>query len=171
MAEMYLSKKDLASIAGYTYRRLYDIDKAAEKDKKLFVAGEGGKYCLSIFVQRWVQYNIEHQNDGPEDLDAEKAMHERVKREKSEIELSRMRGEVVPIQDVQRAWMDIAGVVSSRFINLPRKLAPALVMIGDPAVIEGIIERDVRDALNMIANTPLPGEGQAAPEDDEGDAE
>ena len=67
--------------------------------------------------------------------------------------------------------MDIAGVVSSRFINLPRKLAPALVMIGDPAVIEGIIERDVRDALNMIANTPLPGEGQAAPEDDEGDAE
>ena len=43
MAEMYLSKKDLASIAGYTYRRLYDIDKAAEKDKKLFVAGEGGK--------------------------------------------------------------------------------------------------------------------------------
>ena len=46
-----------------------------------------------------------------------------------------------------------------------------LVMIGDPSIIEGIIERDVRDALNMIASAPLPGEGQAAPEDDEGDAE
>lgn len=170
MAEMYLSKKDLASIAGYTYRRLYDIDKAAEKDKKLFVAGEGGKYSLSLFVQRWVQYNIEHQNDGPEDWETEKAIHEKVKREKSEIELSRMRGEVVPVQDVQRAWMDIAGVVSSRFINLPRKLAPSLVMIADPSIIEGIIERDVREALNIISKTPLPGESDT-PIGDEGDAD
>lgn len=167
-----MTKKELAEIAGYSYRQLYNIDKAAPtQDRKLFVSGEGGKYSLSLFVQRWVKYNVEHDSDGTEGWDTEKALHERVKREKSEIELSRMRGEVVPIQDVQRAWMDIAGVVSSRFINLPRKLAPALVMIGDPSIIEGIIERDVRDALNLIADTPLPGEAQMTPAEDEADSE
>ena len=37
-----MTKKELATIAGYTYRRLYDIDRDLPEGKKLFVAGEGG---------------------------------------------------------------------------------------------------------------------------------
>ena len=46
------TKKELASIAGYSYRRLHDIDTRLPPAGKLFVLSEGGKYALAIFVQR-----------------------------------------------------------------------------------------------------------------------
>lgn len=54
--EKEATKKELAQIAGYTYRRLYDIDLSLPQEKKLFVKGDGGKYDLAVFVQRWVNY-------------------------------------------------------------------------------------------------------------------
>lgn len=56
---MTLTKKELASIAGYTYRRLHDIDLSLPDDEKLFVADDDGKYKLDVFVQHWVKYNVE----------------------------------------------------------------------------------------------------------------
>ncbi|MBR6224322.1 MAG: hypothetical protein IKR02_01210, partial [Firmicutes bacterium] len=57
-----MTKKELATIAGYTYRRLYDIDRDQPPDRKLFVESEGGKYDLAVFVQRWVEYNVQNEN-------------------------------------------------------------------------------------------------------------
>lgn len=163
---MGMTKKELATVAGYTYRRLYDIDRDQPKDKKLFVESEDGKYDLALFVQRWVAYNKQTTEQENEDLSVVKAQHERVKKEKTEIEVARMKGKFVEIQEVHRLWGNIATIVRGRFVNLARKLAPALVMIDDPDRIEEIIDRDVRDALNMIANTPLPGEEMQVPEED-----
>ena len=165
-----MTKKELASIAGYTYRRLYDIDRDLPKNKKLFVAGEDGKYDLALFVQRWVDYNRAAMEQETEDLDIVKAQHEAVKMRKTQLEVSRLEGEYVPVREVEQLWANIAAVVRGRFVSLPRKLAPALVMIESPDRIEEIIDRDVRDALNMIADTPLPGApGDAQPDNDEDD--
>ncbi len=161
-----MTKKELATIAGYTYRRLYDIDRDQPAEKKLFVESEGGKYDLAIFVQRWVEYNVSSKASEADDLDVVKARHEVVKTRKTELEVARMMGKFVEIQEVHRLWGNIATIVRGRFVNLARKLAPALVMIDDPDRIEEIIDRDVRDALNMIANTPLPGEGMQVQEED-----
>ena len=38
-----MTKKELAEVAGYSYRRLHDINPELPKDKKLFVKCEGGK--------------------------------------------------------------------------------------------------------------------------------
>lgn len=167
MAITGMTKKELAQIAGYTYRRLYDIDRDQPSEKKLFVESEDGKYDLAIFVQRWVAYNKQTTEQENEELSVVKAQHERVKKEKTEIEVARMKGKFVEIQEVQRLWSNIATIVRGRFVNLARKLAPALVMIDNPDRIEEIIDRDVRDALNMIANTPLPGEEMQEPEEDD----
>ena len=162
-----LTKKELASVAGYTYRRLHDIDMELPKDKKLFVISEADdkKYDLAIFVQRWVAYNKQATEEENEELSVVKAQHERVKKQKTEIEVARMMGEYVEIQEVNRMWGNIAAIVRGRFVNLARKLAPALVMIDNPDRIEAIIDRDVRDALSMIANTPLPGEENSMTDD------
>lgn len=160
-----MTKKELASIAGYTYRRLYDIDRDLPKNKKLFVASEDGKYDLALFVQRWVEYNRAAVEEETEELDVVKAQHEAVKMRKTQLEVSRLEGEYVSVQEVEHLWANIATIVRGRFATLARKLAPALVMIESPDRIEEIIDRDVRDALNMIADTPLPGEGAEAQTD------
>lgn len=151
-----MTKKELATIAGYTYRRLYDIDRDLPEGKKLFVAGERGKYDLSIFVQKWVEYNVAAEASVAYDLDEVKAKHEVVKTQKTELEVARMRGQLIDVQDVRRLWGDIANTVTQNMLHLPSKLAPMLQMLDNVEVISSIIDEEIRKTLTGISDTPLP---------------
>lgn len=167
-----LTKKQLAEAAGYTYRHIHEIDKRMPEDEKLFVPVMGtDKYDLSIFLQRWVDYKISEKGEKAEKMDSIAMRRENAKADKLEFELDRLRGVYVKLSEVRIAWQSVAGVVRSRFINLPKKLAPALVMIGDPDIIEEAIWREVRDALDLIAQTPLPGQADEQTEDADEDEE
>lgn len=166
-----LTKKELANLAGYTYRRLYDIDRELPENKKLFVEGEGGKYDLAAFVQRWVKYNVENETGETDDLDAVKARHEAVKMQKTELEVDKMRGQLVDVQDVRKLWGDIASTVSQNLVHLPSTLAPQLRMIESQEVISGIIDEGIRRVLNELADTPLPDYAADKSEDEESEEE
>lgn len=168
---MELTKKELAQAAGYTYRRLHDIDRDLPKEKKLFVAGEGGKYDLALFVQRWVAYNVDHECADGEDLDAVKARHEVVKTQKTELEVARMRGQLIDVQDVRRLWGDVANTVTQNLLHLPSKLAPQLMMMENQEVIASIIDEGIRNILNTIAETPLPDYAAVESENEESEAD
>ncbi|MBQ6715283.1 MAG: hypothetical protein IJN21_02045 [Clostridia bacterium] len=79
---IYLTKKELATVVGYTYRRLHDINMSLPDDGKLFVEGENKKYDLAIFVQRWVRYKTDQATSAEMSLDEVKAIHEQVKPKK-----------------------------------------------------------------------------------------
>lgn len=168
---MEMTKKELATIAGYTYRRIYDIDRDLPPEKKLFVAGEGGKYDLAIFVQRWVEYNVQRDTEDIEDLDAVKARHEAVKIEKTELEVAKMRGQLIAIQDVMRLWGDVANTVMQNMIHLASKVAPMVRMMDNVEQIANVIDTEVRKTLTDISTTPLPDYAAAETEDSEEDSE
>ena len=151
-----MTKKELATIAGYTYRRLYDIDRDLPEGKKLFVQGEDGKYDLAIFVQKWVDYNVE--NEAPEewDIDLVKAKHEVVKTEKTKLEVERLRGQLIDIQDIKRLWGDIAHTVMQNMLHLSSRLAPMLKMQDNTEHISEMIDAEVRKILEDIATLPVP---------------
>lgn len=167
-----MTKKELASIAGYTYRRLYDIDRDLPEGKKLFVKSEDGKYDLAIFVQKWVAYNVEAEAPEDCDLDLVKAKHEVVKTQKTELEVARMRGQLVDVQDVRRMWGDIANTVAQNLMHIPSKLAPQLKMQDNTEFISSVIDAEIRKILEDMAQIPIP-EYAAQEEDGEedGDAE
>jgi len=167
-----LTKKELASVAGYTYRRLYDIDRDLPEGKKLFVKGEDGKYDLAIFVQKWVEYNVANEvSDEWADLDLVKAKHEVVKTQKTELEVARMRGQLVDVSDVRRLWGDIANTVMQNLIHLPSKLAPMLQMLDNVEIIASIIDEEIRKILTEIAETPLPDYAAEEETEDENEGE
>ena len=66
--------------------------------------GKDGKYSLAHFVQRWVQYNVETEASESNDLDLEKAMHEAVKRRKTEIQVEMLEGQLVEVAAVSKLW-------------------------------------------------------------------
>lgn len=171
--KLCMTKKELASIAGYTYRRLYDIDRDLPDNKKLFVEGEGGKYDLAVFVQRWVEYNVNNEVADTDDLDLVKARHEAVKMEKTKLEVEKMSGQLVDVQDVRKLWGDIAHTVTQNLLHLPNRLAPQIRMIENQEIIASIIDDGIRQALNELADTPLPdyaaegGEGEESEENEE----
>lgn len=164
---IYMTKGELADIAGYTYRRLYDIDRDCPDNRKLFVPevkGKdengnpiyGSKYSLSEFVQNWVEYNVMHETDHIKDLDQVKAKHEIIKTEKTQLEVDKMRGKLVDVQDVKRLWNNVANTVMQNLLHLSSKLGPMLCMMENPEEIAMIIDDEVRKILNNIADTPLP---------------
>ena len=164
-----MTKKELANLAGYTYRRLYDIDRDLPEEKKLFVESEGGKYDLALFVQRWVEYNVSREVCDDDDLDRVKAQHELVKKEKTELEVRRMKGELVEVQDVRRLWGSVIESTKKNLLNLPNQIAPMMLMLNNVEMISGIIDAEIRKALEQMAQTPLPD--YAASDDAEGDYE
>lgn len=156
-----MTKKELAALAGYTYRRLYDIDKTLPEDKKLFVQAEGGgnRYDAAAFVQRWVEYRVHEDGGTDKDLDRVRAEHERIKTRKTEIEVAKMEGTVVPIDQVRAEWAKIAHTAMQAMMVLPGKLAPRLIEMENAEAIGGIIEQEVRAALVALSEA---GEAIAA---------
>ena len=90
------------------------------------------------------------------DLDEVKAKHEVVKTQKTELEVARMRGQLIDVQDVRRLWGDIANTVTQNMLHLPSKLAPMLQMLDNVEVISSIIDEEIRKTLTGISDTPLP---------------
>jgi phage terminase Nu1 subunit (DNA packaging protein) len=171
--ELKLSKQELSELAGYTYRQLHNIDTTLRENGKAGLFPEkdaDGKYDARDFVQNWVAYKVSAAENGSDDLEAVKARHEAVKMQKSEIQLALMKGEVVDARETVKLWADIATSVRTRLMNLPKQLAPKLVMIGDARIIEANLEESVREALALIADTPLPKELETDGEETE-DAE
>ena len=159
-------------MAGYTYRRLYDIDRELPENKKLFVPGEGGKYDLALFVQHWVEYNVSNEIEDVDDLDTVKARHEVIKTQKTELEVAKMRGQLIDVQDVRRLWGDLAHTVMQNLIHLPSKVAPILRMQDNTDYISGILDTEIR----RITEAPMPDyaladEGTEENEDGESEQE
>ena len=157
---IFLTKKELANIAGYTYRQLHNIDRNLPEEGKLFVVGEGDKFDLAIFVQRWVEYNINHEKAKQKTLDEAKTEHEIFKMRKTELEIEKMEGRLVDVNEVRVLWGAIAMNVQQNMIRLPIKIAPMIANMENIQAIQGIIDREIRDILNQIADTPLPTNGQ-----------
>ena len=164
---IYLTKKELATIAGYTYRRLHDIDMGLPENGKLFVKGEGGKYDLALFVQRWVQYNVDNETGDDQTLDEVKAKHEIVKTRKTELEVARLEGKLVDVYEIRRLWGGVANTVMQNMLRLPSKVSPRLVMMKDAEMIASIIDGEIRDTLMQISETPLPLEAASEETDEE----
>lgn len=155
-----MTKQELAELTGLTYRQLYNINRnlmEEDEDKALFVKGEDAKKCdLAIFVQRWVEYNVEKCSASAEDLDAVKAAHESVKMRKTQLEVDRMEGSLVDVQDVRKIWGDIANTIMQGMIHLPSTLAPMVRGMENVEVITSVIDTEIRKVLEGLADTPLP---------------
>ena len=154
--QVTMTQKELAELVEKTDRQLRNINADIDPEDKLFVKTEDGKYDLGQFVRRWAKYQVNKAVDGIDDLDAVKARHEVVKTEKTELEVAKMRRELLDYRDVRKAWADIANTVMQAFLNLPSTLAPMVRGIDSVEVLVTLIDSEIRRTLEGIADTPLP---------------
>lgn len=166
-----MTKKELANIAGYTYRRLYDIDRDLPEDEKLFVPSESGKYDVAMFVQRWVKYCVGQVGGKEQSLEKVKIVHEKIKTRKTELEVKRLEGSLIDIDEIQRLWTGIAESVRKSLLHVPLISAQEISGMDDKGKIADVIEGEIRIALEAIAETPLPGIAEVPTDIEESDDE
>ena len=118
-----------------------------------------------------MEYNVNNEISDTDDLDVVKARHEVIKTQKTELEVARLRGQLIDVQDVKRLWGDIANTVTKNLIHIPSKVAPMVQMMENPEIIAEIIGAEIRKALEAVAETPLPAYAAENENEEEGDEE
>lgn len=84
------------------------------------------------------------------DLDTEKAKHEVIKIQMSELKLRLMEGSVHKSEDVRAVMSDMLVTFRGRLMNHPAKTAPILANMYDTGQIQAYLEREMQEALREL---------------------
>ncbi|PWK16074.1 hypothetical protein [Tumebacillus permanentifrigoris] len=146
--ESEVSTSELAKILGKTARWINELTREG-----VLVQTGRGKYPLAESVQRYVEHlKKQYEEVGGIDYAFEKAAHERAKREKAEIELAAMRGQMHRGEDIAAVMNDMVGGFRAKMLGLPSKVAPQLVGKTETPVILAILTQEVHDSLSELSD-------------------
>lgn len=113
------SSADLADILMITTRRVNQL-----VDEEVLTREPEGDFILPAAVAAYYEYKYADKDET--DYLAEKARHEKAKRELAELELQRRRNEVHDAADVEMVMTDMLTKLRTQLLGLPAKLAPQL---------------------------------------------
>lgn len=126
-------------------------------EENIIIRAAKGRYKLMESISNYIltlKVSIEAGNsqisDGEIDLEEEKAMHERVKRQISELKLLTMQGELHKSEDVERVMTDMLVSIKTKLLSMPAKLAPILVSRSDIDFVKRTINSEVLEILNEL---------------------
>ncbi|MFJ7954634.1 hypothetical protein ACIQZG_24360 [Lysinibacillus sp. NPDC096418] len=82
----------------------------------------------------------------------EKWLHEKVKREKAEIELAHIKKEMHCSEEVEKVLNHMVMAFRSKALSLPTKVALMLINRDDPKHIEALLEQNIHETLQELAS-------------------
>lgn len=138
----------LGNVWGITDRRVRQL-----REEGVISEVARGKYELFECTRKYCDYlrQAMNANAGSKEtklnLDTEKALHEKAKREKAELQLQVMRGEVHLGSDVEHVMTDMISRVRSKLLALPSKVAPFVLGYDNISKIQAILNKHVEEAL------------------------
>lgn len=139
----------LSKIIGVTDRQIRNL-----ADEGILIKSGHGKYNLVESLKSYIimlKTNKDIQSKSNEyDLDEEKTKHERLKIEKTEIELKIMKGQLHAAEDVELVMTDMLTYFRTKIMGLPTKLAPQLTNMQRAIDIETILVDECRLALGEL---------------------
>lgn len=147
-----VSAKVLSKLFSLTERRIRDL----AQEGVLVRSTTKGRYNLERSVQNYILHlktnkNIENIKTNHElYYEEEKAIHEKVKREKAEIELKIMKGEVHLSEDVESVMSTMLANFRSKILAMPSKIAPTLVSQNDIKYIRDRIKVECIEVLDEL---------------------
>ena len=168
-----VSASVLGELLGVSDRRVRQL-----ASEGIFKRAAKGRYLLPESIKTYIsmlkmESDINSSGESNEiDLEKEKAIHERIKRQQSEIKLALMKGEVHKSDDVEDVMMDMLASFRSKMISLPSKLAPMLTNKSAATEVREILTREVLEALMELKDyNPSDFYGEEYVEYDEGEVE
>ncbi len=120
------------------------------RDEGVLIEKSPGLYDLRASVLRYVNY-IRTGNRA--DLNGERALLTKAKREAADMENDVRRGTLHSSEDIEKGIKTMCLNIRSRFLTLPAKLAPKLAeMNGNQAAIFDELNKAMKEALEGLSN-------------------
>lgn len=149
MDDIITDVKTIAYVLNMTTRRVQQMAK-----QSLIPRMQRGKYNLAECTRAYISY-LEEKSEMSEidhtkvqqEYDVEKVLHERAKRQKSELQLLELKGELHRSKDIERIWNNVAMTFRSRVMALSTKIAPQVQFIDDIKAILMVCRREISEVL------------------------
>lgn len=111
-----------------------------------------GKYDLADNVQRYIKY-VQHSSDNTDvKYNDEKALHERAKRKIAELELAEKELSLIQMDEAVKILERMVGLFKARCLTIPSKVSPLLQYETELPIIGGILQKEIKDALQELAD-------------------
>lgn len=144
-----VSTKEICAILGLKARRIQQLT-----DENALVRVSHGKYDLPKSIAAYVSY-IENKNkDSDSEIDKyeEEALWTRARREKTELEVKIIKGELHRSQDVERVMNQMLGAFRGKLLAFPTKWAPQVTGKSDIPIVKDLLKNGIRELMNELAD-------------------
>ncbi|MDR7318903.1 hypothetical protein [Brevibacillus nitrificans] len=147
-SEMAFSTQEMAELLELSPRRIQQLAKEG-----ILISHSRGKYVAVESIRNFIRYSVEKEGPSDEDVDYwnEKALHERAKRQKTELALAVMKGEMHRSEDVKMVMNDMLAAFRSRILAMPSKLAPQLLNMSEMPVVLETLTKEAYEALTELS--------------------
>ncbi|MFT5871122.1 MAG: phage terminase Nu1 subunit (DNA packaging protein) [Clostridium sp.] len=143
----------LATILGITDRRVRQLVQEGIINTKA-----RGKYELVKTIQHYCTYlrqktEADSNKQGSKiDYEIERALHEKVKREKADLQFKVMKGEMHRAIDVENVMVDMITNAKAKLLGIPAKAAPMIIGYADIPMIQSILQKVVYETLEELVD-------------------
>ncbi len=148
-----VSSTVLADLFGLTTRRIRML-----ADEGIIKKTSRGRYNLQENIKSYIVYLKTNQDlkekivdDDELDPDKERALLTRRQREKLDLEIAAMRGQMHFSNDVERVMNDMLANFRAKIIALPTKIAPILIARNDISEIQEMLQREFFEVLHELS--------------------
>lgn len=151
---MEVNQKELAKILGITDRRIRQLrDQFGLFANGLVEGSKSKKYILERCIPEYIQYKVEAEVPQGANVvkEKEQAEHEKIKKNISILKLRKMRQELHEAADVEEFLTEMLMNFKNRILSIPQKVAPLVLAEDDVNVVINIIEKEVFQALDELA--------------------
>lgn len=138
----------MAKLFGLSSRRIRQLS-----EEGIIPKLPNGSYQLVDTVRAYILYlkTAQQQEKIAVDYEREKAYHEKAKREKAELILGEMKGELHDSKTVERVMGDMLSSLRSKLLSIPSKLAPFLVNMEQIPEIQEKLEHSIYETLEELS--------------------
>ena len=143
-----VTTKQISEILGLSTRRIQQL-----ATENALVKASRGKFDLPSSITTYINYLVEKEKPDSElDKYEEEALWTRARRQKTELELQIMKGELHRSEDVKRVMNDMLGGFRARLLSLPSKTAPQILGKTEIPAIKEILKESVYEAMNELSD-------------------
>ncbi len=141
------SRKVIAEILCLSEKRVKQLT-----DEGVLIEITKGHYSLKDSVQSYIKYlqNMISDRDYGSDYNIEKAKLTKVKREKEEMQLKIINGEVHKSEDIERVIGNMLIAFKSKMLTVSQKVVPKLLNTNDKNETTNILNNEILEALSEL---------------------
>lgn len=148
-------------VADHLFMSVQNIGRLIEKGVLIPKSGPN-PLDLDHSRQSYIQYLQKqarfHLKDGVGDINEEKTKLTAAQAKKAELDVAVIEGKLIPTDQVETTWINYISNCRGKLLNIPNKITHLVLASNEFADTEKIIKDAIYEALEELANDPIPKE-------------